>query len=123
MNENQNETKMFLLLIYSGQKDMVEYLISRGANVSLGYKDGMTPLHCAILKGILNKNKIMRKSLNQSDCNAFLGDVEIANVLIENCAPVNWQTKADGRTPLHLAVMNGNVKEPQTKYQLKWKSI
>lgn len=36
---------------FLGQNDMVEYLMSMGANVSLGNNDGVTPLHSAAEKG------------------------------------------------------------------------
>lgn len=47
----------FVVLLFknksiSGREIMVEFLISRGANVSLGDKDQLTPLHSAAQKGI-----------------------------------------------------------------------
>lgn len=108
--KKQDGIKSILFLMFPGHKDMVEYLISKGANVSLGYRDGMTPLHSAVSKGIFALN-IIFKSINQSKCNEFLGNVEIVDILLRNCAPVNLRTKTDGKTPLHLAAMNGNFKK------------
>lgn len=39
------------ILMLLGQKNMVAFLTSAGANVSIGNNDGLTPLHSAAEKG------------------------------------------------------------------------
>jgi len=67
--------------VLHGSIEIVERLISSGANVNEKASDGSTPLHCA----------------------AQEGHVEIAKLLISNGANVNTKSN-NGNTPLHQAI-------------------
>lgn len=73
--------------VYDNNKEMVELLITNGADVNKANNDGWTPLYCAVW----NNRK------------------EIAELLIAKGADVNKAT-INSRTPLHSAVYN-NSKE------------
>jgi len=71
------------LAVSLGKEDMVEYLLSKGANVNGRNVEGLRPLHVAALK---NRTRI-------------------AGILLSKGAAVNAQDN-DGETPLHYAVGN-----------------
>eukprot|EP00240_Pyramimonas_obovata_P014681 CAMPEP_0118945348 /NCGR_PEP_ID=MMETSP1169-20130426/42074_1 /TAXON_ID=36882 /ORGANISM="Pyramimonas obovata, Strain CCMP722" /LENGTH=193 /DNA_ID=CAMNT_0006891037 /DNA_START=122 /DNA_END=703 /DNA_ORIENTATION=- len=66
--------------VLSGKLNAVQFLLARGANVSIGEKDGYTPMHGA----------------------GFQGRAEIAKVLIAHGLDVNDRHK-DGFTPIQRA--------------------
>lgn len=53
---------------------------------------------------------LYQKQMNAvpSRFNQFLGHMEIADLLIQNCAHINSKTISDQRTPLHLAAIIGS---------------
>merc|ERR1712127_994617 len=66
--------------VLSGKLLAVKYLLRKGADTTLGEKDGYTPMHGA----------------------GFQGRAEIAKVLLEHGMPVD-DKHADGHTPLQRA--------------------
>lgn len=74
------------LAAYNGKLDVIEYLISKGANVNAKSKDNWVPLHWASHSGVLG----------------------VVKHLVSNGADVNAKNKQDG-TPLHLAARMGKL--------------
>ena len=72
---------------YNGHLNIVEYLISAGANIHARTEDGWQPIHSAC-----RWNK-----------------VDVASLLVQNGAIVNSQTNGC-QTPLHLAACNNRAK-------------
>ena len=84
---NQNgETIFFGALIQGGRAEIVEYLISKGANVNHMNNFHMAPLHLTIRRGL---------------------PFEIIKLLVENGADVNAVSKYQGR-PLDMAYENND---------------
>ncbi len=73
---------------YNGHILVVEFLLSKGANVDARTVDGWQPIHCAC-----RWNK-----------------ATVASLLLQNGALINSQTKG-GQTPLHLASSNDRSKD------------
>lgn len=73
---------------YNGHINVVEYLLSIGANVQSRTEDGWQPLHSACC---WNK-------------------AEVASLLLQNEADINSLTNGS-QTPLHLAACNATAKE------------
>lgn len=108
-------------LIYSaqeGKKDVVEFLIANGLNVSLKNENGNTPLHIAALNGQVDVVKfLVGKEANINEPNKLgitplyqavkNGYSIIAELLIINGAQLNTQN-AKGSTLLHIATFNDN---------------
>jgi len=67
-----------------GQKDLVDWLLSKDAEVNVQAKDGATPLHWAV----------------------YSGHKDVANLLLASRADVNAKGR-DGYTPLHWAAAKG----------------
>jgi ankyrin repeat protein len=76
-----------LAAIVTGNKDMTELLIAKGADVNVRGSDGTTPLHAA----------------------ALLGDKDWVELLIEKGADINAKDSS-GRTPLQAAAFSVNHK-------------
>ncbi|EXJ72482.1 uncharacterized protein A1O5_04987 [Cladophialophora psammophila CBS 110553] len=74
--------------IKTGNKTIIDILLSRGAQVTLTSQDGRSALHEAVVSN----------------------RPEIASLLINRGANVNSKTKADHWTPLHSAIANRNTK-------------
>lgn len=90
---NQNgETILFGALIQGGRAEIVEYLISKGANVNHMNNFHMAPLHLACRRNL---------------------PLEIIRLLVENGAEVNAVSKYQGR-PLDMAYESDN--EPVIRY-------
>ncbi|XP_071479624.1 uncharacterized protein [Diadema antillarum] len=76
-----------------GHVQVVEYLVSQGADITAPAKDGKTPLHMAAQS---NYHAVVRLLLK---CTASISKIETATL-------VNHPDE-DGHTPLHLAVKKG----------------
>lgn len=109
--------------VSTGQKALVELLISKGANVNSGNSYSSEPLHKAAISGNLDIMQLLLK--NDADINAkvlygaypgetalhaaaFGGHLQAAELLLVNGADVN---AADLRsyTPIRRAVVQGDV--------------
>eukprot|EP00959_Pyramimonas_sp_CCMP1952_P214329 4484865-Pyramimonas_sp.AAC.1 len=77
--------------VLTGKLDAVQFLLARGANVSIGEKDGYTPMHGA----------------------GFQGRAEIAKVLIAHGIDVNERHK-DGFTPIQRACWGRDKRHTDT---------
>ena len=90
---NQNgETILFGAIVPGGRAEIVEYLISKGANVNQMNNFHMAPLHLACRRGL---------------------PLEIVRLLVEHGANVNAASKYQGR-PLDMAYDRGD--EPLIEY-------
>jgi ankyrin repeat protein len=69
-----------------GEKDMVEFLIAKKANVNARDKWGLTPLHYAAAKGY----------------------IDMAKILLAHKAKVNAKSDSRGETPVHRAIQAGH---------------
>lgn len=94
-NYNENYTAGLTALHLAagnGNKELVEFLIKKGATINAKAEDGLTPLHWAVVKGFKDVK----------------GDHKgVIELLIAKGADVNAKTKdnrGDGGTPLHFAV-------------------
>ena len=102
-------------------KDMVELLISKGANANISNKHSLMPLHIAIIRQfgdvvvalITNGADVHARSMQDwtpLHWAAMNGYTEIVKLLIENGATVNVQANRNdiGQSPLHKAAQNGH---------------
>ena len=103
--------------------EMVENLISYGANPNLPDPDGMAPLHYAVSFGsveivlaLLDAGAsvcLPEPSVSATPLHVAVaeGNVDMIELLLDNGAwdCVNNPMYPDGRTPLHLAAVMGNV--------------
>ena len=101
--------------IKNGQVDKMRRLIKRGAELNSQNELGQSPLSWAIDKNqieivrvLLTEYNLNSKMINNALFDAvYLGDIDIAKLLIENGADINTQ-KEFGNTSLHLAVREKN---------------
>lgn len=108
---------------YHNQREAMQLLIDKGADLTLKDNEGYLPLHWAAEKGhheivqllirhrpstINAKGRLDRTPLHRA---VFCGQVETAHLLIKNVAHINAQTheKNHCQTPLHFAVLQGNI--------------
>jgi len=102
-------------------KDMVELLISKGANANISNKHSLMPLHIAVIRQfgdvvvalITNGADVHARSMRDwtpLHWAAMNGYTEIVKLLIENGATVNVQANRNdiGQSPLHKAAQNGH---------------
>jgi len=80
-----NEESLLFLAVKQGNKEMVELLLDKGADVNAPAAGGYTPLHAA----------------------AQNGQEEIILLLLKNMADINAVTD-DGQSPLELAIKSGH---------------
>jgi len=76
---------LLLLAVKKGDKEMVELLLNKGADINAPVTGGYTPLHAA----------------------AQNGQEGIILLLLKNKADINAVTD-DGKSPLELAIQNGH---------------
>lgn len=103
---------------YNNQVEVVEYLISKGADLNAVSSSGSTPMHGAAFYGhpeaarVLIENGAEIDKKNNGGYTPFLGAcaggrLNLAALLLENKADINAQT-ADSNTALHNALWNDN---------------
>jgi len=100
-----------------GAKEMVELLISGGADIKIKDSSGTTPLHFAVCRQNKDVAELLITSgsdVNTKDNNgntplyvtAKYGYKNMAELLISSGADVNMKNN-EGETPLNLAIENG----------------
>ena len=116
-----NNRSPLYVAVSSGNKEIAELLISKGADVNAKDKDGRTSLHSAASSGnkeiaelLISKGADVNAQSNNGwtplHSAASNGSKEIAELLIANDADVNAPNK-DGDFPLRLAIIIGRSKE------------
>lgn len=115
---NYGRTPLHYAVIY-GQKEAVEYLVSKGAEIDLKDVDhGRTPLHYAAITGNVEIAEILISKgmdINEEDeygwtplhHGAINGKTEIIELLLKKGAKVDAIDEV-GKTPLHYAVTYGH---------------
>ncbi|MGL9758430.1 MAG: ankyrin repeat domain-containing protein [Wolbachia sp.] len=103
--------------VETGFKDMVIFLLDKGANINEKGDDGLTLLHLAAINGYKDVVTTLlenRANVNEKEARGFTplhhaagrGYKDIVIALLENGAKVD-EKNADWYTPLHLAAING----------------
>ena len=106
-----------LKAIGAGQAPAVSYIITRGADVDVKDKEGLTPLTTAVMNNRIDIIKILldgQANVDRSDDNGASalwhacsqGHEEIALELLDKGANIDSKDK-DGRTPLMMAAKGG----------------
>lgn len=101
-----------------GNIDIVVELLRRGARLHSRDKYGQVPLHIAVQKGDIEIVRLVldEESLNAIDSDGYTpltascitGDLEIVELLISSGAKVDYQSKMDKHTALHVAAQYGH---------------
>ena len=81
-----------MMAVLSGKDEAVRILLSRGADVTIGEKDGYTPCHGA----------------------GFQGRADIMKMLIQHGLPCTTDRHSDGYTPLHRACWGNEPRHTET---------
>lgn len=126
----KDDNSCILTAVKMNNPILVEYLLSKGANVNASWKNGMTPLHIAIEIGSEDILRILMDYGSNATAIALNGKTplylaverEMINIVkfllkIPEIKSSIYLPCVDGSTPLHLAVKNGN--EEITKLLLK----
>jgi ankyrin len=101
---------------YGGGRDMIQLLHEAGADVNAAARDGLTPLHCAVLTRHLAEAEALLELGANVDAvygrntpltvAASRGDVAMTRLLLDRGAAANVRGP-QGRTPLALAAYHG----------------
>lgn len=102
-----------------GQKEVVEFLIGKGADVNAKDDDGWTPLHLACYGGFIKSVTILLQKGAKIDAEcvsgaplhvaAGNGHEEVCQFLVEKGAKVNQKAGQRSWTPLHSAAYGGHM--------------
>ena len=107
-----------LLATINGHKDVVRFLLEKGANPSKAYKDGETPLHSSarcgrkymvqlLLDGEADPNMADTEGTTPLQVAAYFGHKDVVELLMDRRADPNKANK-DSVTPLHKATQWGD---------------
>jgi len=108
-----------------GQRDVAEFLISKGADIKAKAKYKATPLNLVATKELaelllskgLNVNETSPKGNTPLHCAAKRGYVEVAEVFISHGADIEAKD-GDGRTALHAAVVSLDLSTVEDKKEM-----
>ena len=118
-HQKKPQVHQLLKAVKKGDLEIVEALVSAGAELNTTDNTGMAALHWAVAKENLKIVQLLldsRVDLDARDCEAntalhwavYKGNVEIVELLLAKGADVNVTCKYE-LTALHLAVTNGSV--------------
>ena len=118
-HQKKPQVHQLLKAVKKGDLEIVEALVSAGAELNTTDNTGMAALHWAVAKENLKIVQLLldsRVDLDARDCEAntalhwavYKGNVEIVELLLAKGADVNVTCKYEF-TVLHLAVTNGSV--------------
>lgn len=104
------------LASFKGELQTVESLIERGADVHVGTKRGVTPLHVSAEEGHTEVVKVLIKKGAKVDARtergstpleraSYGGHLDVVKVLVENGASLDFPPNVP--TPLHTAALRG----------------
>ncbi|XP_064638648.1 serine/threonine-protein phosphatase 6 regulatory ankyrin repeat subunit B-like isoform X2 [Lineus longissimus] len=117
--QDKNGRTPLYLATSRGHTSIVQYLISKGADISIPNKEEKSPLYVAAYFGhleIVTDLLAAGADINQSDSHnktalyvaTYHGRTDIVRTLIRNNAHVN-RTDKNGKSPLYIAVLHGNL--------------
>jgi ankyrin repeat protein len=106
--------------VRSGHCDTVQILLNRNADVYLCNKYGDTPLHvacqgknltavCQLMDTKADKNIRNRNGDSPLDCAILGGHTTLVRYMLRRAGASLLEGEGDGRTPLHLAAVTGDV--------------
>jgi len=119
--ECPNKLTPLYMASFNGHKEVVEFLLEKGADVNQGItEDGATPLIAALESGhldvfnlLLKKNADTNKARTDGATPLFiassLGKKEYVDILLTTLADINQARTADGATPLIVALNNEHL--------------
>ena len=106
--------------IYEGNEQIVEALISNGAEVNFQYSDGYFPIHKAVINNQLTiVDILLRKGANiEAECETFSetpicyairsGSTEMVETLLRNGAKIDRANRRTGIYPIENAILCNN---------------
>jgi len=122
MGVDENKIGLFgnFPLHLASQKNVVKYLVNKGAYVNQANSNGASPLvisseagYLPIVKYLLKNGATVNQSCNDGTTSLFMsvqnGHLRVVKYLIKNGANVNQVTK-NHRTPLAVAIYNNHIK-------------
>ncbi|MDH6355626.1 ankyrin repeat protein [Dysgonomonas sp. PH5-45] len=114
--DNKHFTPIVYAAAYSGNTDLVKYLVGKGADLKAHSSNNETALHRAAWRGDLAMVKLLVEygadlnivynangGLSPLCCAAESGNIEVVKYLIEKGANVNYTNKDSGASPLRSA--------------------
>lgn len=124
INTKSKEGRTILhFVVYKMDKKMIEVLVNKGVDINHRNNNGET----ALFETIIDKKKENAKTLIELGADVSItnsigvtplmslslywqeGYLELAELMIEKGADINYTKNANNDTPLHLAVMMGNL--------------
>ena len=118
--EDHNGSTPLFYAVTLGHNECTSLLLSYGANTNHKDKKGRTPAHCAAARGQLEALKILAKNKANLWLPNIRGDICLHDavhsgrkdlvrwLLARNASKVNFPNN-DGKCPLHVAAISGNV--------------
>ena len=118
--EDHNGSTPLFYAVTLGHNECTSLLLSYGANTNHKDKKGRTPAHCAAARGQLEALKLLAKNKGNLWLPNIRGDICLHDavhsgrkdlvrwLLARNASKVNFANN-DGKCPLHVAAISGNV--------------
>jgi 26S proteasome non-ATPase regulatory subunit 10 len=118
---NRLEQTPLLMAAYGGHKEIVWYLLDKGAKINQADSFGATPLHMAVLGGQKEMVELLISKGADVNVKSHNGkiplqmafekdDPELIDIFLSQGLPLNDSINPYGRTLLHEAVIMGKIK-------------